>query len=258
LATLEEEMLCEAVKYLTPAYACLGSGENVEIDVKWDSEVSTRFRKLALCIGTMRGVRVEKENEQIQQLKRDVYEQVKAKYDVETLKDDPTVRAYRDFYWKLDIDPTKMRPSGEALLRRVLNGNELPRISTVVDAYNLASMKTVIPISGFDRDRLSPPFHVRFARSGETFAGIGVAEPMSLADKMLVLTDENQVLCIYPYRDCDNTKIGLQTRNVTMVGYGTPETAEEQLKEAVDTTFACIRHVSGGEIETVKVFSSTP
>ena len=249
-------MLSETVKYLTPAYACLGSAENMEIDVKWNSEVSTRFQKLAICIGTMRGVRVEKENEQIQQLKRDVYEQVKAKYDVETLKDDPTVRAYRDFYWKLDIDPTKTRPSGEALLRRVLNGNELPRISAVVDAYNLASMKTIIRISGFDGDRLSPPFHVRFARSGEMFAGIGMTESISLADKMLVLTDEKQVLCIYPYRDCDNTKIGLQTRNVTMVGYGAPGTAEEQLKEAVDTTLAYIKQVSGGEVETVKVFSS--
>jgi DNA/RNA-binding domain of Phe-tRNA-synthetase-like protein len=258
LGTPEEEMLSETVKYLTPAYACLGSAENVEIDVKWSSEVSTRFRKLALCIGTMRGVRVEKENEQIQRLKRDVYGLVKAKYDVETLKDDPTVRAYRGFYWKLDIDPTKTRPSGEALLRRVLNGNELPRISTVVNAYNLASMKTAIPIGGFDLNRLSRPFYVRFARSRETFAGIGMAEPMPLADKMLVLTDEKQVLCIYPYRDCDNTKIELQTRNVSIVGYGAPGTAEEQLKEAVDTTLAYTRQVSGGETETVKVFSSTP
>jgi DNA/RNA-binding domain of Phe-tRNA-synthetase-like protein len=250
-------MLSVTVKYLTPAYACLGSAENVEIDVKWGSEVSERFRKLALCIGTMRGLRVE-ENEQIQQLKKGVYEQVRAKYDIKTLKDNSTVRMYRDFYWKLGIDPTKTRPSGEALLRRVSNGNELPSISTVVDAYNLASMKTIIPISGFDTDRLNPPFHVRFARDGETFSGIGMTTRISLADKMLVLTDEKQVLCIYPYRDCDNTKIGLQTRNVTIVGYGAPETAEEQLKEAVHMTLTYIKQVSGGEIETAKVFSSAP
>ena len=83
-------------------------------------------------------------------------------------------------------------------------------------------------------------------------------KPMPLTDKMLVLTDEERVLCVYPYRDCDNTKIGLQTRNVTVVGYGTPKMAEEQLKEAVHTTLAYIKQVSGGEIETVKVFSSAP
>lgn len=86
-----------------------------------------------------------------------MYKEVKTKYDVETLKDEPTVRAYRDLYWRLGIDPTKTRPSGESLLRRVLHGNELPNTSTVVDAYNLASMKTIIPISGFDLDLLVPP-----------------------------------------------------------------------------------------------------
>jgi DNA/RNA-binding domain of Phe-tRNA-synthetase-like protein len=68
----------------------------------------------------IRNVRAEKDNEHIQSLKKAVYEEVKTKYNIEILKDDPTVRAYRDLYWKLGIDPTKTRPSGEALLRRVL------------------------------------------------------------------------------------------------------------------------------------------
>jgi len=169
------------------------------------------------------------------------------------LKDDLTVRAYRDFYWKLGIDPTKTRPSGEALLSRVLNGNELPNISTVVDAYNLASMQTIVPISGFDRDQLNPPFHVRFAKN-EAFTGIGMDKPMLLTEKMLVLTDEKQVLCVYPYRDSDCTKITLQTQNAVITGYGAPGIGQPQLKEAVERTLEYIKLVSGGEIETLRVF----
>ncbi|MGQ9530266.1 MAG: B3/B4 domain-containing protein [Candidatus Bathycorpusculaceae bacterium] len=229
----------------------------MQISVGWASEVSAKFPDLFICVGVICNVKVEKENEQIRNLKKSVYEEVRAKYNIETLKDDPTVRAYRDFYWRLDIDPTKTRPSGEALLRRVLHGDELPRISTVVDAYNLASMKTIIPISGFDRERLNPPFEVRFAKNGETFIGIGMNKPITLTDKMLVLADKKQVLCIYPYRDADNTKITEQTRNVLIVGYGASGIREEQLKEAVETTLAYIKLVSGGEIETVKVFSSS-
>ncbi|MEM3823416.1 MAG: phenylalanine--tRNA ligase beta subunit-related protein, partial [Candidatus Bathyarchaeia archaeon] len=135
----------------------------MQLHLNWDSRVSSKFPELSVCIGIITGVRVEKENEQIKNLKRSVYEEVRAKYNLETLKDNPVVRAYRDFYWKLNIDPTKTRPSGEALLRRVLHGDDLPRISTVVDAYNLASMKTIIPISGFDKDHINPPFEVRFA-----------------------------------------------------------------------------------------------
>jgi len=229
----------------------------MQIHVNWNSQVLARFSELSLCIGIINGVRVEKENEQIQKLKKAVYEEVGSKYNIETLKDNPTVRAYRDFYWKLDIDPTKTRPSGEALLRRVLRGDELPRISTVVDAYNLASMKTIIPISGFDKDRINPLFQVRFARNGEVFTGIGMSKPLTLTDKMLVLADEKQVLCIYPYRDSNYTKITGKTQNVLIVGYGASGIIDEQLKEAVKTTLSYIQLVSDGETRIIKVFSST-
>ncbi|MGB9713497.1 MAG: B3/4 domain-containing protein [Candidatus Bathyarchaeales archaeon] len=200
---------------------------------------------------------MKKENEQIKKLKETVYNDVRSKYDVETLKDNYTVRAYRDFYWKLNIDPTKTRPSGEALLRRVLHGNKLPMISTVVDAYNLASMKTIIPISGFDSEKLNPPLHVRFADNGENFVGIGMSKPMILTDKMLVLADKSRVLCVYPYRDSDYTKITEKTKDVLIVGYGAPGITEQQLKGAVETTLAYIKQVSNGEIQTVKVFSAS-
>jgi len=229
----------------------------MQIAVNWGPQVAARFPELAICVGTINGVRPERDNAHIQRLKKAVYEEVRSKYNVETLKDNPVVRAYRDFYWKLDIDPTKTRSSGEALLRRVLHGEELPRISTVVDAYNLASMQTIIPISGLDADHLAPPFHVRFAKNGETFMGIGMSKPVNLTDKMLVLTDERQVLCVYPYRDSDSTKITEQTRNVLIVGYGALGISIEQLRNAVETTLSYIKAVSGGEIGVIKVFSST-
>lgn len=229
----------------------------MQIQVNWSKEVTERFPELSICIGTIRNVHNERENEQIKQLRKVVYEEVRAKYNIETLKDDPTVRAYRDLYWKLNIDPTKTRPAGEALLRRVLHGEELPRISTVVDAYNLASMKTIVPISGFDADRLNLPFQVRFARNGEIFTGIGMTKSISLTDRTLVLADEKQALCVYPYRDCDSTKITLQTQNVVIIGYGTPAINEQQLKEAVETTLTCITQISSGETAMTKVFSSS-
>ncbi|MGB9959176.1 MAG: B3/4 domain-containing protein [Candidatus Bathyarchaeales archaeon] len=191
--------------------------------VYWCTEVSNKFPKIAIGIGAINNVFVEKENEKIRELKKAAYSEVKAKYNVEKLKDNPVIRAYRDFYWKLDIDPTKTRPSGEALLRRVLHGNELPTISTAVDAYNLTSMRTMIPISGFDREKLNPPFNIRFAKDGEEFTGIGMNTPIALTSKMLVLADSKRVLCIYPHRDAEQTKITEKTKNILIVGYGAPE-----------------------------------
>ncbi|MDW8023275.1 MAG: phenylalanine--tRNA ligase beta subunit-related protein [Nitrososphaerota archaeon] len=229
----------------------------MQLSVYWCAEVAERFPQLAVGVGLITNVVVERGNEKIKKLKRTVYAEVKARYgDAEKLKDNPVVRAYRDFYWKLDIDPTKTRPSGEALLRRVLHGNELPTISTAVDAYNLASMKTIIPISGFDAEKLNPPLNVRFAENGEEFTGIGMEKPIALTDKMLVLADSKRVLCIYPHRDADHSKITEKTRNVLIVGYGVPGISAQQLEEAVKTALEYIKAACGGEIQTVKVFNS--
>src|SRR3989475_13100582 len=62
-------------------------------------------------------------------------------YALETLKDEPRLRAYRDFFWRVGVDPTKGRPAAEALLRRVVQGKPFPPINALVDACNLASLE---------------------------------------------------------------------------------------------------------------------
>ncbi|MEM3616289.1 MAG: phenylalanine--tRNA ligase beta subunit-related protein [Candidatus Bathyarchaeia archaeon] len=228
------------------------------INVYWCAEVTSKFPQLAISIGTINNVRVERENQKIKELKKALYAEARAQHNIEGLKENPVIRAYRDFYWRLNIDPTKTRPSGEALLRRVLHGDEIPTISTAVDAYNLASMKTIIPISGFDRDTLHPPFNVRFAENGEAFTGIGMEKPMALTSNMLVLADTRRVLCIYPHRDADQTKITAETKNILLVAYGAPGITYQQLEEAIKTALEYIKACCGGEIAMIKVFSSTP
>jgi DNA/RNA-binding domain of Phe-tRNA-synthetase-like protein len=220
----------------------------------WNTNASTRFPNLLLCIGIIREVRVEPSNTQLNALRRTVIEDVKDQYELELLKNNPIVRAYRDLFWSLDVDPTKTRPSGEALLRRMLHGKEIPKISTVVDSYNLASLKTIIPLSGFDLDTLHLPLCVRFSRANEEFHGIGMEAPIRLKEKMLVLADGKRIVCIYPYRDAKATKITNKTRNVMVVGYGAPKIHEDQLTSAVETALSFIKQTSGGKIEMIRVF----
>jgi len=228
----------------------------VESFLTWDREATKCFPTLVVCVGTIRGVKVERNNQQIEALRHAVTADVRRMFKLELLKDDPTVRAYRDLFWSLGIDPTKTRPSGEALLRRVLHGEEIPNISTVVDAYNLASVKTVIPLSGFDLDQISPPLMVRFSREGEEFHGIGMNKPITIADKMLVVADTEDIVCIYPHRDADATKITEKTKTVAIIGYGATGITIDQLTEAVKTASSFINQTSGGRTESTNFFPS--
>ncbi|MEM4755314.1 phenylalanine--tRNA ligase beta subunit-related protein, partial [Pyrobaculum sp.] len=137
--------------------------------------------------------------------------------------------AYRDFYWRvLGIDPTKQRPAQEALLRRVLRGEPLPRINPVVDAGNAASVKYMVPIGLYDVAKIrGGPLRIRMSRKGEVFHPIG-GSPMELEDQ-IVLAADGQILHIYPYRDSVETKIEEGTRDVLVVVAGVAGVGEERL-----------------------------
>src|SRR4051812_45352947 len=51
------------------------------------------------------------------------------------------IAAVRTMYKRVGIDPTRTRPSSEALLRRVRKGEPLPRINSMVDVCNWCSFE---------------------------------------------------------------------------------------------------------------------
>src|SRR5690606_22705181 len=80
----------------------------------------------------------------------------------------------RRLYWDLGIDPSKRRPASEALLRRAIQGKGLYRVNTAVDAANLASLSSFLPVGLYDRDRIEGDTVVlRLGEEGESYPGIG-------------------------------------------------------------------------------------
>ena len=125
-------------------------------------------------------IRVAGSRPDLEALKTEVIEGVRRAYTLDGLKNVPEIRAYRDFFWRVGIDPTKTRPAGEALIRRVLGGKGLPTINTLVDTYNLASIKTRIALAAFDAATLHGDLVMRKGRPGEEFLGIGMYKPVVL------------------------------------------------------------------------------
>lgn len=101
---------------------------------------------------------------------------------------DDRVAAVRAMYKRTGVDPTKTRPSSEALLRRVRKGGELPRISGVVDVINWCSLESQLPFGLYDDDQLSGAVVLRLGRAGEAYAGI--RKDTVHLDGRLTLADE--------------------------------------------------------------------
>jgi DNA/RNA-binding domain of Phe-tRNA-synthetase-like protein len=85
----------------------------------------------------------------------------------------PAILATRAGYKALGKDPARYRGSAEALLRRVISGKNLPRINSVVDAINLVSVESRLPIGLYDLAHVEGGIVFRAGRAGESYKGIG-------------------------------------------------------------------------------------
>jgi len=217
------------------------------MSLKIDSKLKTRFPDLNVLTLRIKGVQIQKRGAELEKFKVEVMRQVRNDYNLGSVKDHPTFRAYRDFFWSIKIDPTKIRPAAEALIRRILAGKTLPSINTLVDAYNLASIKSRIALATFDADKLEGDLLMRFAEEGEQFIGIGMKKPLILKGGEIVVSDDKKLIAVYPYRDADNTKVTEETENIMMLVCGVPGIPKENLENASRVALEYITRFCDGE-----------
>ena len=220
----------------------------MHINLTFNPELKRRFPDLMVSVKMIRDIRVEASSPELEMFKEKVIGEVKNNYNLESIKEEPTFKAYRSFFWRIKVDPTKIRPASEALIRRILAGKRFPKINTFVDAYNLASVISGIPLAAFDSDRLKGDLIMRFAEKGELFLGIGMGRAMELKGNEVVISDQEKIVAVYPYRDSEATKITERTRNVVVMACGVPGIGRERLDSALDTAIRLVIRFCGGVV----------
>lgn len=205
-----------------------------------------RFPGLCVVEGVVEGLDIKATSPSLEAFKPEAYAQMRSAHTIENVKDDPGYRAYRDFFWRVGIDPTKTRPASEALVRRVLAEKPLPTINTAVDAYNLASALSGVPIAAFDADRLCGSLTMRMATEGEPFHGIGMKEPITLKPNQVVINDERSVIAVYPYRDSDDTKVTTDTKRIHLISCGVPSVSPDKVMKTYELAAGFLERYCGG------------
>lgn len=140
----------------------------------------------------------------------DLSDNIRASQTPDSIKDHPQILATRKMYAVCGKDPSRYRPSAEALMRRIVKGQDLYQISTLVDLVNLISLKTGYSIGGFDADKLvGTNVDAGLGHEGEPYNGIGRG-PLNIAGLPVL-------------RDAKN-------------GFGTPTSDEERTAMSLNTT----------------------
>ena len=164
--------------------------------------------------------------------------------------DIPGVTETRALFHRLDIDPTKTRPSSEALLRRVLQGKGLPRVNAVVDVCNLCSLEHQLPLGLYDRDLVKGGLRVRVGRDSEGYAGIR-KQWVNLAGRLLLADDDGPFGA--PTADSRRTSVSAETRNLLVVVFSPPERAGGHLSAALERIADLLTRHCGASVTAVRV-----
>jgi DNA/RNA-binding domain of Phe-tRNA-synthetase-like protein len=159
------------------------------------------------------------------------------------------VTAVRTMYKRVGIDPTKNRPSSEALLRRVRKGDSLPRINSMVDVCNWCSFEFQLPYGLYDAEQIEGDVELRMGRHGESYRGIRkddvhVGGRITLADNLGPFGN--------PTSDSARTMVTTNTRRALLVIFAPLAFDRQKLARVTDATAARM-HEFTGALELLRV-----
>ena len=153
------------------------------------------------------------------------------------------VASVRTMYKKVGIDPTKTRPSNEALLRRVRKGDTIPRINSAVDIVNWCSLEFQLPYGLYDFAKVTGPVTMRRGAEGESYPGIrkddvNVGGRITVADEAGAFGN--------PTSDSARTMVTPSSTELLIVIYAPVEIAKAQIERVLSTTAERFAHITGG------------
>jgi DNA/RNA-binding domain of Phe-tRNA-synthetase-like protein len=151
--------------------------------------------------------------------------------------------AVRAMYRAVGLDPTRRRPSSEALLRRVLRGDGLPRVNVLVDVCNWCSLELQLPYGVYDLARIDGDVELRLGGPGEEYAGIGkdvvhVEGRLALADRQGPFGN--------PSSDSARTMVTTATAAALVAIYAPRRSAVGTMAAALDLTTGRVVEFAGG------------
>jgi DNA/RNA-binding domain of Phe-tRNA-synthetase-like protein len=145
-------------------------------------------------------------------------------------------------YKRIGLDPTKTRPSSEALLRRVRKGDPLPRINSMVDVCNWCSFEFQLPYGLYDAAHIDGDPTLRLGREGESYPGIRkdavhVGGRMTLADATGPFGN--------PTSDSARTMVTTATTRALLVVFAPRDLETRRLAQVLDVTSQRMQQFTG-------------
>lgn len=175
-------------------------------------------------------------------------ERIRTSYTLEALLRDTRITRWREIYPHFGAKPRDYRSSIEALGRRCVNGKGIPSISSLVDSYNIVSLKYLLTAGGEDLDQVQGDIELAIAGDHEPAVQLlGDTEPKSPFPGEVIYKDQLSAICrCWNWREADRTKLTEKTTRCVLVLEDLAPSSET-LQKALEELRALVQDHCGGK-----------
>jgi DNA/RNA-binding domain of Phe-tRNA-synthetase-like protein len=217
-----------------------------------EDEVFRIFPQFCRGIVMAAGIDNSRQSPELEALLREQEEKLRQDLQVD-LATHPRLLAWKDAYRQFGSNPNKFTPSIVFLAKQVKSGKSVRSISPAVDAFNLISMRHLIPCGGDDMDKVEDDLTLGPANSNETFAPIFKPEEIEhpeAGEIIYVNRKTERVLCRrWNWRNGDFSKLTPDTRKLAINVDGMmPAIGRDEIEQAANGLKDLIALFCGGSI----------
>jgi len=195
------------------------------------------------------GVNNSEINQDFEIYKNEELENIKKKLTGKNYKDDPILQGFRDLHTKVGRSNRDYVASPEGLRRLFLERSRFPHINTVVDIYNLVSLKSGLALGAHDVDKIQGNVKLCLTKGDEIFIPLGADNQVAVfPGEYCYVDDGNNVICRLEVLQVEPTKITTSAQDIFIIVEGNANTSFEYVAEMAKEVCTLIKRYCGGDV----------
>lgn len=163
-------------------------------------------------------------------------------------KESQILQGFRDLHTKIGRSNRDYPSSPEVLLRLLIEKGRFPRINSIVDIYNLISLKTQLALGAHDIEHIHGNVTLRLTKGDETFFPLRKVKKVIVpAGEYAYCDDKNNIICRLEVLQVEPTKITLEVQNVFLIIQGNQYTQTSYIENATKELVELLIRFCGGK-----------
>ncbi|MDQ0219869.1 hypothetical protein ELQ35_18250 [Peribacillus cavernae] len=160
------------------------------------------------------------------------------------LTDFTGIKEWRQVFKAAGTDPSRYRPSAEALYRRIKKQNYLPSVNSAIDLNTFFSLQYEVPIGIYDTEHISGDTVIKIGGSEDEYTGINGR--MNSMHNMITSADDKGPFGS-PFVDSARTKVTEQTKHAVQIIYLRPSITKQEAVKLTESLMDMFIQIHGGE-----------